>query len=51
MTQKDANRIFRADLGRQIDCLYEISDGRIFIRYSEAVSNSKDMIIKQWFRE
>lgn len=62
MNQKKANKIFRGELGKQTDILYSTSDGRCFIRQSEAILHSEgkldeatkplgDQTITPWYDE
>lgn len=62
MTQEKANKIFDTDLGQQLDIIYSTSDGRAFIRMSEALANTEgtldegskpleDKTILEWFPE
>lgn len=63
MTQEKANKIFETELGQQLLSFYATSDDRVFIRYSEAVAHTNDMInavggqeyvdteITEWFPE
>lgn len=62
MTQERANEIFKTDLGRQLDVIYETSDGKVFIRHEEAVTHTNYMLnanpesfvdtaITEWYEE
>ena len=41
MTQQKLQQIFDNPLGQQLDVIYETSDGKVFIRYSEAESHTE----------
>jgi hypothetical protein len=45
-TQEEANKIFDTDLGQQLDVIYVTSDNRVFIRYEEALLNTKGELDK-----
>lgn len=60
MTQDKANKIFKSDLGQQLDEIFSTSDDRVFIRYDEAVLHTngsldmfteplKDKTILTWY--
>lgn len=44
MTQKEADKIFETDLGRQLEVIYVTSDDRVFIRYEEAALHTNDLL-------
>lgn len=59
LTQEEIDKVFDSELGRQCDILYSTSDGRIFVRYQEALSHTEgeldgtepleDKLIQFWF--
>ena len=63
ITQEKANEIFETEFGQQLLSFYSTSDGNVFIRYSEAVAHTNEMInavggqefvdttITEWFPE
>ncbi len=44
MTQEKANKIFATDLGQQLSVVYVTSDGKPFVRYSEALLHTNEML-------
>lgn len=54
MTQDQANKIFRTDLGSQLQQIHVTSDDKPFIRYDEAFNHSKtltDKLITDFYPE
>jgi hypothetical protein len=44
MTQEKANKIFKTELGQQLNVIYVTSDDRIFIRYEEAAFHANELL-------
>jgi hypothetical protein len=62
MTQEIANKIFKTDIGIQLDVIYVTSDEKVFIRKYEALLHTNDMLngdpenfvdtsITEWYNE
>ena len=44
MTKEKVNEIFKTDIGIQLDVIYVTSDDKVFIRQSEALLHTNDML-------
>jgi hypothetical protein len=62
MNQEKANEIFKTDIGIQLEVIYVTSDDKVFIRQSEALLHTNDMLngdpenfvdttITEWYNE